>query len=203
MNSRQNGFSAIEAIVSVAIICILILVGGVVWNHRSNTHNKSNTASITNQPTTISSSNSSTNQSTNAAQGASYLAITEWNLKITLSNPINDAYYVVSGYDSTGKVPDQISLSLKSLSTTQCKAGGWPPSIYFRYTAADTDPVSGKLLTQIYGTSHKLGDYYYAYENGYGVDKSGGCQSTPEAQTLANNAAIGFKAAMNTLQPIN
>lgn len=86
--------------------------------------------------------------------------IKEWGVKVALSNNLSGAYYEPGNQEAT--VFSQLDLSLQSPENTQCKADRWPPAIYFRYTSQDKDPVSGKLYTQLEGTQHKIGKYYYA-----------------------------------------
>jgi len=151
-----------------------------------------------------------TKHKTNLTQSppTNYLVIKEWGLEIPISGAISDAYYEADGQGVDGTV-DQIGLSVRSLKNTQCKAGGWPPSIYFRFTATDADPVSGVLYTKNYPNAPKIGDYYYTYGKGLGVydanigHEGSGCQSTVADQTLADRADAAFKVAFKSLRAVS
>lgn len=189
--NNQKGFAAVEAILILVIVAMIAGVGYYVWHSNQQTKATLDEASKSAQNSLA----KTTKKPTSVTQ---YLAIKEWGVKIPLTSDILDSYYVTSNQDSP--VPSQISLSLNSLKSTQCKADGWSPSIYFRYTNKDTDPISGELYTQKVGTKHKIGSYYYAYEDGNGVAKDGGCQSTVTDQAKANAAATAFKTALDSIQ---
>jgi len=182
---NQKAFSAIEILILIAVIGVLVGVGWLLYQR-----NYKKTAPIT-----------STNTRQN--QDIKYLAFSELGVRIRLTGPIQDAYYKVLADDLSDDEMDQIDLSLNSLANTQCKAGGWPPAAYLRYNSSSIDFVSGKPYTEIYGTNHKIGNYYYVYVDGHGINANGGCQSTVANQNKANEAAKAFKAALDTIQATN
>ncbi|HSW80085.1 MAG TPA: hypothetical protein VLG47_04900 [Candidatus Saccharimonadales bacterium] len=196
---KQNGFSVVEGLLVLVIVGILGFTGWFVW-HSQHSTNKLNTQSISDSQPVTSSKNSANKLKTNTSVNTNaqkYLEIKELHIRIPLTSPISDAYYTVSGYDKSGVIPEQVDLSLKSLKDTQCKAGGWSPSILFMYSTNESDPVTGELLTKKYGTDHKFGAYYYVVKNSIGVNNKNGCQSTPANQSKAIAAAAAFKDAIN------
>src|SRR5260221_387918 len=125
MKNNQKGFGALEGLLVLVIVGLLGFVGWYVWHSKNNVNKTFSTAASTSAA--ASPAKKTTQQTTNT--NPSYLVITEWGLRVQLTSAIEDAYYKVLG--------NSVDLSLKSLENTQCKAGGWPPSHYDRYTSTD------------------------------------------------------------------
>jgi prepilin-type N-terminal cleavage/methylation domain-containing protein len=215
----QNGFTLVELIIGIVIVSAIGFTAYYVHHSQQSDSvaitNDSSTntgalqankvGTVSTPPTSLTTGPQTGSTATSAATTApiQYLNISEWGVRVQLSAPISDAYYGITDYETDGTTVAGIGLSLTSLKSTQCQSNGWSPSEYFRYTSADKDPVTGEFYTQENGTAHQIGSYYYAYEDGYGVDPSGGCESTAANQSLADAAAVAFKAALNTIQPTN
>src|SRR5579862_4514925 len=109
--SRQEGFSVVEALVVVVAVVAIGLAGVLVYQHnRTKTTGATGGTQTTNQQTTT----------TTPAPTVSYLAVKEWGVQLPLSSAINDAYYTVpSGIssDPDGK-PSGIYLGVTSLNTS-------------------------------------------------------------------------------------
>ena len=119
------------------LIALTIAVAGGVWIFRAQ-HNQSNQQ--TTRPTTQ--QNPPVEPQKTAQQ---YLVISQWGIKLPLSDDIADAYYVVStsSQDAQGK-PNTMWLGLKSLddvdscAADQANHGGTPLGALIKAAAAQT-----------------------------------------------------------------
>src|SRR6185295_12795879 len=104
MNKKQSGFSAIEAIIIVVVIAVLGFGGWFVWSKKHNdTDNKQTSAQTQTTPQKVEEKTTPT------------LKISEWNVTLTLSGTIEDAYYYVKKDE-----PNYAYLSVHSLTDPDC-----------------------------------------------------------------------------------
>jgi hypothetical protein len=121
---NSKGFGLVSVL---SVIVVLALAGGAGAYVYYRDHKKKPETTIT---STTSSKNSgqSTTQSSTGSQNSTatqqtYLTMKEWGIKLPLSDPIKDAYYVVStsSKDSNGQ-PNTMWLGLTSLNNSGCNA---------------------------------------------------------------------------------
>lgn len=175
----------------VIAIAVIATIGWEVYKHNSNQQ-----APVSQQTTTAKDSNK--HATNNAAH--QYLAIKEWGIKLPLSDPIADAYYVAStsSQDSNGQ-PNTVWLGLKSLDANDCEASnpnnGKSPVLaaLLRNPVDATDPVSGASYRQLYPNGKTIDGYYYAYDDKGTL--SSGCSSLNNLTNIDN----AFKAAANNI----
>jgi len=190
----QSGFSVIEALLVVLVIAALAVTGFLVYQrHKSGTK----TAIATNSPQT-----STAKQSAQAA--TQYLTISEWGVKVPLSDPIKDAYYNVKDSNITDGLPNTAWLGLKSLDgSTECNASLMGTihtettgvGAFGRAHPTDHEPVKGTLYTQLY-PGVTIGNYYYFYISGI---KGKTC--APQATLQAIDSA--FATAAKNMVPVS
>ena len=184
-NKKQAGFSLIEAAV-LALVAVLIV--GVGWFAYQ--HNKPKTGNAT----------SDTGQSTTTppitgepGPTKDYLEIKEWGVKVPLSEPIKDAYYVVGDFsDAPDGKPGGMYVSLHSLTSKACNPEnnnhgrlGAIGSMH-RVLPTTTDAVTGELLMKEYPGGTTINDYYYFYQ---GWTDSNSCASTSVLKELSDDFA--------------
>lgn len=165
----QVGFSLIK----VLVIAVALAVGGAGWYVYRHHEPKpaANTVATTEQPM-AKLADASTAQPAQPAQAATrYLTITQWNVQLPLSGPINDAYYVVP----PGETPDPdgepsgIIVGVHSLDSS-CGAVTSDPAHFtkslgeiVRTQAGLVDPVTREPYTQEYPNGVTIGGYYYGF----------------------------------------
>src|SRR6266702_5910325 len=148
---HQSGFSTTVSLLAVLVVAVLAVTGLVVYQHHKPSSVKSSAATNQTQTTTQPQNTTTTQPSQTTTQ---YLTITEWGVKLPLSDSIKDAYYVASnsGLGSDGK--PNFFVSLTSLDSTGCKAannnsgGTGAIELLGHSPATQTDPVSGELVTK-------------------------------------------------------
>lgn len=187
---KNTGFGMVYTIAALAVVAVIIVAGVLVVNHKNKTNNPNSTAANTN-------SQSQTSLNTTKQQTAQkYLIITEWKVKLPLSDAIADAYYVVStsSQDSNGQ-PNTVWMSVKSLdpecSASRTNQGQTPPSTLTRTLPGATDPVSGKTYQQKYPNGTSLGGYYYGYLGNWSCDTNSSDQA--KIQSIDNAFATAAK----------
>lgn len=189
--NRNNGFSTVEALIIVAVIGITAAGGWLVYQHNRT------------KVTDAAAGNQTTNQQTNTtpAPTVTYLDIKEWGVKLPLSGPIKDAYYVVAT-NST----DTIWIGLKSLDSAGCAAAlgntqgaSAPVAAIIRVLPTDLEPVKGVPYTQLY-PGVTIGGYYYAYLSG---TKSKTCASQATLQSIDTAFAAAAKTAVSATVTAN
>lgn len=195
--TKQSGFSVIEALLVVLVVAALAVTGFVVYQHRKPNNAKNSAATSTAQTTSQQQDTTSTQPAQTTTQ---YLTITEWGVKLPLSDTIKDAYYVASnsGVGSDGK--PNFFVSLKSLDSTGCKAdnnnngGTGAIGLLGHSPVTATDPVSGELVTKVqpYGTT--IGGYYYYF----GPAEA---NLTCASQTTIQSAQSAFETAVKGIVP--
>lgn len=191
---RQAGFSIIVEAMIVSVAATVVVTAGLfVYQHNRTkaTDAAANSSQTTTQqaPTTL------------PAPTVTYLTIKEWGIKLPLSANIKDAYYVVDPGVSTNEdgKPSAIEFGLKS-QDANCGPVTGTNSGYthalgaiVRALPTDTDPVSGKLYTQLDPNGVTIGDYYYGYANASLTSKT--CVSAPGIQSIDSALANAVKAA--------
>lgn len=199
--NRNKGFSTLTILLGVLVIVAIAAVSVVAYQRISS---KTNDTASTNQPSNQQSGNSTTSTQ---PQPVTYLTIKEWGVKLPLSSPISDAYYVVStsfSNDPDG-LPSGVWLGLKSLSDASCSPannnmgnGTGAVGDILRVPQNATDPVSGQPYTQKYPNGATIGGYYYGYQS-WMNDNSCIQKSTAQAADSAfATATKGIVAATTT-----
>lgn len=189
--NKQRGFSIVEVVLIVAALIGLTAIGWAVYQHgkqSATTTNAEGNTTQSNQQTT-----------TTPAPTVAYLTITEWGIKIPLSDSIKDAYYVV---DTTSKdkggLSNQIYLGLKSLDDSGCTAAGSihgqnsALAMIFRTQPGDVDFVTNKLYTQEYPDGVTIGSYYYAFQSSNN-DNASTCKA-PQTTVTSTDSAFASAA---------
>lgn len=194
---HQSGFSTVEILLVVLVIAVLAVSGSVVY-----LHHKTTTAAKTNAATTNPAQSTGQQTSTTTTQPATtttqYITVKEWGVKLPLSDSIKDAYYVVPtgiSDDSDGK-PSAIDFGLTSLNSSCGTVTGGPTDYnslgsIIRALPTDTDPVSGKLYTQLDPNGVTIGGYYYGYADASIKNKT--CSSQTTLQSIDSAFATAAK----------
>jgi type II secretory pathway pseudopilin PulG len=193
---HQSGFGTVEVLLVVLVVAILAVGGFVVYQRHNNTSTKTNAATSTSQTNTQQSNTTSTQ-----SQPPSYLTIKEWGVKIPLSSSISDAYYVIPqgiSNDADGK-PSAINFGLASLNSSCGTVTGGPTDYnslgsIVRALPTDTDPVSGKLYTQLDPNGVTIAGYYYGYADASLKSKT--CISSTSVQSVDSAFATAVKSAV-------
>lgn len=193
---RQAGFSIVEAVIAVVAVAVIGTAGFFVYQHNRTkaTNAEQNNGQTSNQQTTT----------TPPAPTVTYLTIKEWGIKLPLSANIKDAYYVVDPGVSTNEdgKPSAIEFGLKSQDAScgpvTATNSGYTHAIgaIVRALPTDTDPVSGKLYTQLDPNGVTIGGYYYGYANASLTSKT--CISAPGIQSIDSALANAVKAAVTS-----
>jgi len=192
-NKQQAGFSIIETTLFVVAVGMILGAGWFAYQH--NRPQPGNATQKTGQP--------AANQPAMTGPGpiVSYLEVKEWGVKLPLSAPIKDAYYVVStvSSDSPDGLPSTIWLGRRSLDTATCnpannnrgKAGAL--GAVLRFLPAETDAVTSERLTEKYPNGTLIGDYYYGYQ---GWTKNNPCASDDALENMDAAFAGAAKKAI-------
>ncbi len=199
---RQAGFSPVEVLIVIAAVAVIGAAGWFVYQHnRTKATNAAGGTQTTNQT-----SNQQTTSTTPPAPTVTYLTIKEWGVRLPLSDSIKDAYYVVPdgiSKDADG-LPSGISLSVSSLDTACGKLNSGPTGQdnslagIIRVLPTDTDPVSGKLYTQLYPGGPTINGYYYAFSD---LTSHRTCASQTTLQSIGS--AFSAAAKSTALAPAN
>jgi len=195
--NNQSGFSIVEAVLIVAVIGVIGVGGWFVYQHNKPkaTNAAPNTNQTTNQQTTT----------TTPAPTVNYLDIKEWGVKLPLSDIIKDAYYVIladTSSNADGK-PSDIQLGLTHLDASCGSITASSTSLsnslgaIVRTLPTDTDPVSGKLYTQLEPNGTTINGYYYGYADASIKNKT----CAPQATLQGIDAA--FATAAKGIIPAN
>ena len=147
---------------------------------------------------------SSSQTTTQKPPTQSYLSISEWKVKLPLSNDVADAYYVVStsSQDSNGQ-PNTIWLGLKSLdgvshcAASSANSGQTPLASLARTSSNYTDPVSGESYQQKYPDGTTIGGYYYGYNSTWIKNKP--CTTDTSYQTQLQSINTAFASAAKNI----
>lgn len=194
MRRNQNGFSVVEGLLIFIIIAIIAGVGWYVRDSNKKTNDILNSADKSSSPVARSTINKKETKTE-----AQYLVVKEWGIKMPLSSPITDAYYVVSTSSQTNGHPNTMWLGLKSLDDKGCAAasantgGAYPLGALIKVSPDEPDPVSGTPYKQLNPDGVTLGSYYYAYHSGI---KGKTCAPQPTLDSI--DAA--FKAASKEIK---
>lgn len=157
-HTKQSGNSIVVVTIAALVILALGATGWFVYQH--NRTQATGAASNPSQTTTQ-------QNSTQPAPTVAYLEITEWGVKLPLSEAIKDAYYATSTGSSKGtdRQPNTLLLGLKSLDSNGCAAtNNTAVALIFRALPTETDSATGRLYTQEYPNGITVGTYFYAYQ---------------------------------------
>jgi len=182
----------------VLVVAVLAVGGLVVYQHHKPS-SATNSAATSPTQTTSQSQNTATTQ---AAPTVAYLTIKEWGVKLPLSNSIKDAYYSIGGNVGKDGLPNTAWLGLASLNSHGCNATNddspsfKPIGSIVRVLPTDTDPVSGKLYTQLDPNGTTINGYYYGYSSWSRKNSSCASATTLQSTDASFNAAA--KSAVKT-----
>lgn len=144
INSRQDGFTIVEALLILIVIGIIGFTGWFVWHGKRATY-KDLKASGTDQ--TVASQYKT-------VDGQKYLLVRDWGVEVPLSGTISS---LTSKLESDGTV----HFIYAPLRGTSCTVGG-DVGVMTRFTASDVDSYSGKKMTALYPDAKIIKNYYYA-----------------------------------------
>jgi Tfp pilus assembly protein PilV len=194
--AKQSGFTIVEGILIVVALVALVGGGWLVYQHVKQSATRTDAAQNPNQST----------QQTPAppAQTVAYLTITEWGIKIPLSDTIKDAKYILSDsiVDPQGR-PAGAWVTTVNAEANSCtlsnqnQDGGNAIGEIMRIEPGQQDGVTGELLTKEFPNGTTVGGYNYAYESWAGRNT---CVSAAEQQTL--DGAFG-SAVNGQIKPSN
>lgn len=194
---KQTGFSIVEALVGVVVVCALAGVSWAVYQHVKSSATTTGAEANPNQ--------SGTQQTPSTTQPTvAYLTITEWSIKIPLSDAIKDAQYLLAAsiVDSQGR-PAAAWVTTTSAEANGCalsnknQDGGNAIGEIMRIEPGQQDGVTGELLSKEFPNGTTVGGYYYAYKSWAGTNK---CVSATQQQTLDS----AFESAVNgQIKPTN
>lgn len=195
---NQQGFGLTELIVIVVVLVVVIAGGITVYKHGKNdTKNDATTVSKTSSKGT-----EADNSQTAQTDKQQYLVIKEWGIQIPLSDTLKDAYYVVSigTSDNQDGKPSAISIGLPSLDascgkvTDGSSGADRAPGAIVRSLLTETDPVTGKLYTELEPSGVTIDGYYYGYAT-KGIGRIKDCTSPQESQAIDSAFATAIKSA--------
>jgi hypothetical protein len=152
MKKTQKGFAVVESLLIILILVIIGFGGYYVWQTQQQTNKTLDQASATSQKTAATKPLGSS--------GSKYLTINEWGVKIPLTEPIADAYYVLNS-----DRPDVAYVSLGKYKNTECSAENTTVAAYFRFTADEVDQLGGTTYLSERPDSVKIGNYYYSVDH--------------------------------------
>lgn len=190
--SNSSGFVAIEMILILVVLAVAGGTGWYVWHSKQQT-NKTYTATSQAAQSTLP---KTTKKSTSTPATQKYLTITEWSVRMKLTDNLGDAYYQIKT-----NAPDSAYLSLKSLVAVapDCAPDKISTGVLFRQTVTEhdtavNDPSDGNTPGDI-----KIGSYYYGFLNA-----QAGCfdDSNTAAAKISDQTQprTGFAAAEKTLE---
>lgn len=158
---NSKGFTAIEAILVIAVLIAVGVVGYYVYHaNKKASDTLSSSAKVAQSSpskiTKMKKSQSNGAQQTTLTETKPYLIIKEWGVEIPLSSGIKDAYYVYdSGYAKLG------TRSLTAMSAN-CAPGETGISAISRQTASVRDVNIKMGDPAVYPVNDtKIGNYYY------------------------------------------
>jgi len=180
MKKNQSGFALIEGLLIILIIAIIGFGGYYVWHTQKQTDKTLDTAAATSQKA-----------ASTAAQAPAqkYLTIKEWGVKIPLTAPDQDAYYVIK----TDR-PDTAYLSLKKYQNTECSADNTSIGAYFRFTKDQTDDLNGSTLISENPDAPRVGNYYFG-----SVHSQAACSTTSDSAEPSQTDVDALQAPWQAL----
>lgn len=190
----NSGFGLVYAIAALAAVAVIVVAGALIISNNNKQSNNSNAPSGNTNTNSQASSNASKQQSERK-----YLIITEWKVKMPLSDVISDAYYV----PNSPSQPDGMWLGLKSLDSKGCEAaqansgGKYPIGALIKKGLSDTDPVTGVKYTEQEPNGTIIGQYYYAYHSGV-QGSTTGCTTNANIPNI-NTIDDAFKEAAKNI----
>jgi hypothetical protein len=189
--TKSSGFSITTVIAVLFVVAVVGLGAFTVFSNDSKDDNKTG-------------SKTSSSGSKDSSNGQKYLVISQWGVKLPLSDAIQDAYYIVSSvsYDANTGGPNTVWISRSSLDDTGCNANefeeggnGSPVGTMVRTLPDEVDNATGAKYTDLYPGGVIIGKYYY----GYAARNNASCGNAAILQTT--NAA--FAEAISDLKKTN
>lgn len=124
---------------------------------------------------------------------AMFLNITEWGVRLKLTNANQDGQYLVKA-----DRPGTAYLSLTSLKDTDCAVDKITVGAIVRFTAQDKDATRDNTpLAELYPDATKVGDYYYSFSS-----PQAACSDDQTVLDKAEQARLAFKASLAEVQAI-
>jgi prepilin-type N-terminal cleavage/methylation domain-containing protein len=161
MKLNQKGFSVIEITIVIAVIGVIGSVGWLVYDHQKSKNTDDNTIV---SPTQVNNTTENTANS-NETISAKYLVVSEWGVKIKLTDDITKATYVFEKPDNQWAYLNTPRLVELSKQYPECSSA--KDSISFNRAKPGDDrfgsPWTENMLKEI---GIKVGDYYYFAEGG-------------------------------------
>lgn len=187
--SRQAGFSIVEAVIAVVAIGVIGTAGFFVYQH--NRLKLSNAAPSGNQQVTVPAATS---------QATTVVKIPELGIQITVSNPIKDLKYQANTTTlSNGNKATYALISTTALTAVDAKCDANSAALGSLETASGQYPSTDTYAALNYGPLLKqFSTFYVTYSA-----PQGGCSSTSSAQSAQNRDKATFQAALSTVQPLN
>ncbi len=97
-----------------------------------------------------------------------YLIITQWNIEVPLTTPVENANYTIAAGNS-----NEAYLSLTKTHTTACHAGSDSIGSYVRFMTGEIDTRTGASLLSEHPQAVNVGSYYYYYTPPQSICTSG------------------------------
>jgi hypothetical protein len=187
--SNSRGF-AVWAVLAAALAIGVLGTGYFVWQrHNADVLKNAQAQTNTNAKQPIAQNPSE--------QNLASMRVAEWGVSVPLTDPIKDAYFVVSD-SSVGRdgKPDTLWLGLTSLNSKGCAVGQkdsegvmqYPMGALLRTPLDAKDPVEGTPVTEMYPGGTTIDDYYYSY-------KSATSDKTCASRETLNSIDAAFKNA--------
>jgi hypothetical protein len=173
--NNQSGFGAAKLILIVVVVALLVGLGYMFYKNQKKV-----------TPVAITTKTNTTPVTSPTKTEQKYLVVTEWGIKVPVTDPISDAYYMVSksSQDASGQ-PNTVWLGLRSLDSgcpaAAASTGGTALAGILRVTPTETEPVSGASYKHLYPDGTTVGSYYYAYQS---QTKNKSCASANSLQTI-------------------
>ena len=199
--TNQKGFSAVLILL---IVIMLVIIGFAAWYVWDKQHGSKAT---TPQNQQLDRDNNQTNQSSNqqntqSSNSKNNLVITEWGVQIPLTDEIFDAAYYInsSGGDETA------AIYMTSFANIAANCRTATSGSIIRFTDPNMQlpsPFEGQTIGQRYGTSTKIGNYYYAYVTPQSTCGTGDGTNINPSIASQSAAVIAVKKAVQNIQATN
>lgn len=193
--SRQAGFSIVEAVIAVVAIGVIGTAGFFVYQH--NRPKTTGATGTTNPPT---------NQQTGTTPptNTTYFTISEWGVRAPYSGSLKLSYTIAT--DSTGNSSATFSSDQLTALSTDCTGRGgsiirWAAGT--KYAEGTSDANTPTVATYFQGKDAKaynyahIGNYYYTFAHDQAA--CGDLTSTAETQSQTNDAVKALVANLQTI----
>lgn len=173
--SRQSGFTTVEGVLIIVILCIIGFTGWYAWS-RNQSHDTKPVATVASNKSKTPATGQKSAASDSSRQDS--LEIKEWGVKIPLSSSIATAVYSSSQYStgSSSATGGSAKLGLLSLGGDCADSSSAPLGQYVEFTKSDVnnenldDIDAGPSLHELFGAAVEIpgsdggyGGYYVAY----------------------------------------